>query len=79
MITVEEIKEMLQLQLPEAEIEVRDMTGTNDHFEVSVIWRGFIGIGLVDQHQMVNRALADPLSDGRIHALKIKTRAPKTV
>jgi stress-induced morphogen len=74
MITPEEIKNILVENLKGAEVNVQDMTGTYDHFEVRVAWPGFRGKGLIEQHQVVNRALAVPLEDGRIHALKIKTR-----
>jgi|GraSoiStandDraft_1057264.scaffolds.fasta_scaffold138691_3 hypothetical protein len=29
---------------------------------------------LLDQHSLVNEALADPLADGTVHELRIKTR-----
>ena len=75
MITVEEIREILESSFLGAQVEVEDMTGTADHFEVRLVWPDFRGVSLIEQHQMVNRALAGPLGDGRIHALKIKTRA----
>ncbi|HXV27895.1 MAG TPA: BolA/IbaG family iron-sulfur metabolism protein [bacterium] len=77
MITVEEVKDILSQRLPEAEIDVEDMTGTMDHIQVRVVWSGFQGKGLIEQHQIVNRALSEALEDGRIHALKIKTSVPK--
>ncbi len=73
MITPEEIHQTLVQKLSGAEITVQDLTGTQDHFEVVVMWAGFNGKGLIEQHQMVNKALSEPLEDGRIHALKIKT------
>lgn len=74
-ITPEEIKAMLERALAGAHVEAEDMTGTLDHFEVRVVWSGFSGKNLIEQHQTVNKALAGPLEDGRIHALKIKTHA----
>ena len=77
MMTAEEIKSILETRFLGAEINVEDLTGTFDHFEVRVIALDFQGKGLIEQHQMVNQALAGPLEDGRIHALKIKTMTPK--
>ncbi len=77
MIEPEDIQKVLAEQLPGAEITVQDMTGTRDHFEVQVYWEGFKGKSLILQHQIVNRALEAQLNDGSIHALKIKTLAPK--
>ena len=73
MITPEEIHKKLSEKLPGAEITVQDMTGTFDHFQVQVMWSGFNGKGLIQQHQLVNRALQEDLDSGAIHALKIKT------
>ena len=73
MITPEEIHQALIQKLQGSEVTVQDLTGTRDHFEVVVMWTGFNGKSLIEQHQVVNKALADYLEDGRIHALKIKT------
>ncbi|MDP3920256.1 MAG: BolA family protein [Candidatus Omnitrophota bacterium] len=63
--------------MPGAQVEVSDLTGTMDHFEARVVWTEFKGKSLVEQHQLVNRALAAPLEDGRIHALKMRTIIPE--
>lgn len=73
MMDPEELHQILTQKLPGAEITVEDMTGTQDHFHVTVLSGDFKGKSLIEQHQIVNRALADCLEDGRIHALKIKT------
>jgi stress-induced morphogen len=77
MIEPESIQRILTEKLPGAEITVEDMTGTQDHFEVKVLWEGFKGKGLIQQHQIINQALTTQLEDGSIHALKIKTFVPK--
>ena len=69
----ETIQNILEKSLPGAEITVADLTGTQDHFEVQVLWEGFKGKSLIQQHQVIHQALAMPLEDGSIHALKIKT------
>jgi len=73
MIQPEDIHKVLTTSFPDGEVTVQDLTGTLDHFQVMVLWAGFEGKGLVEQHQMVNKALAGPLEDGRLHALSIKT------
>lgn len=77
MMEPEEIQKILLRKMAGAEVTVQDLTGTRDHFEVVVLWTGFQGKNLIAQHQMVNQALSEALEDGRIHALKIKTFAPK--
>lgn len=55
-------------------IVVVDRTGTGDHFHVSVASDAFVGLSLVEQHRLVNRALETPLADGTIHELRITTK-----
>ena len=76
MTSPEEIQKILMEKMSGAEVTVQDLTGTYDHFEVVIAWAGFKGKSLIAQHQAVNQALAAPLEDGRIHALKIKTLVP---
>ena len=57
-----------------AELRVEDRTGGGDHFQVTVASPRFDGLSLLDQHRLVNEALAEPLRDGTIHELRIKTR-----
>ena len=57
-----------------AELDVLDRTGGGDHFQVIVVSPRFDGLSLVDQHRLVYDALAEPLADGTIHELRIKTR-----
>lgn len=76
MFSTEEIEKLVLAALPGAVAGAVDLTGTADHFEVRVSWNGFQGKSLIEQHQIVNKALKLPLEDGRIHALKIKTIIP---
>ena len=77
MIKAEDLQKILLEQMPEAEITIQDLTGGMDHYQVIVLWKGFAGKSLIEQHQIVNKALALPLEDGRLHALQLKTLAPK--
>jgi stress-induced morphogen len=66
---------LLRTAFPDAnELSVEDRTGGGDHFQVVVSTPRFDGLSLVDQHRLVNDALAEPLRDGTIHELRIKTR-----
>jgi stress-induced morphogen len=56
------------------ELSVEDRTGGGDHFQVTVASPRFAGLALIDQHRLVNEALAEPLRDGTIHELRIKTK-----
>jgi stress-induced morphogen len=45
-----------------------------DHFIVRVISVVFKDKSLLDRHRLVYRALNEPMSDGRIHALEIQAQ-----
>ena len=69
------LQSLLRAAFPEAtELDVADRTGTADHFHVTVRSGRFDGLSLLEQHRLVNEALADPLRDGTIHELRIRTR-----
>jgi stress-induced morphogen len=69
------LRELLADAFPDAtELSVQDRTGTGDHFQVVVASPRFAGLSLIDQHRLVNEALAAPLADGTIHELRIKTK-----
>ena len=69
------IEELLRSAFPDAaDLQVIDRTGGGDHFQVIVQSGRFDGLPLVQQHRLVNEALAAPLADGTIHELRIKTR-----
>ncbi len=50
-----------------------DLTGTSDHWEVSVKSAAFSGLSRIEQHQHVMKAFAPELKTGEVHALSIKT------
>jgi stress-induced morphogen len=71
----EPLQALLERAFPDAaEVRVVDRTGGGDHFHVTVASERFDGLPLVDQHRLVYDALAEPLADGSIHELRIKTR-----
>jgi len=76
MISPEEIKVTLEHELPGSTIEMRDLTGGGDHWQVFIVSPAFEGKGLVEQHQMVYAALKEAMGDQRIHALALKTYTP---
>ena len=69
------LQALLENAFPDAtELSVQDRTGGGDHFQVTVSSPRFAGLSLLDQHRLVNEALAEPLRDGTIHELRIKTK-----
>ena len=77
MINPDEIRSTLEKSLPDSTINIQDLTGGGDHFQVLVVSSSFEGKGLVEQHQMVYGALKEALGSERIHALALKTMTPE--
>ena len=73
MITPIELTALIRRALPDATVEIYDRTGTHDHYNLKVESNGFEGLSPLDQHRLIYRALGEPLSDGRLHAVEIKT------
>jgi stress-induced morphogen len=74
-VATEPLRSLLERAFPDAtELRVEDRTGGGDHFQVTVATPSFNGLPLLDQHRLVNDALAEPLRDGTIHELRIATR-----
>ena len=72
---VEKLESLLRDAFPDApELSVEDRTGGGDHFQVTVASPSFDGLSLLEQHRLVNDALSEPLRDGTIHELRIKTK-----
>ena len=76
MFSTDKIRQIVEAGIPGAKAEVRDMTGTNDHFELRVVSSAFEGKKPVERHRMVYAAIG-PAVGGEIHALALKTLTPK--
>lgn len=75
MVPPDVVRSTLLSAFPGAHVEVKDLTGTQDHFEALVVAREFEGKSRIEQHQMVYAPLKD-LMAGPIHALALKTMTP---
>jgi stress-induced morphogen len=64
------------LAMPDAKVEVEDLTGGGDHLQVTVISTAFDGLTRVRQHQLVYGALRQELASEAIHALALQTSTP---
>ena len=73
MIETDSMTTLIRRTMPDAEVQIVDLTGTKDHFNVFVRSGAFRGVSLMDRHRMVEAALSDARSDGRIHAMSIRT------
>ena len=76
MISPSQVEAMIQAALPDAQISVQSQDG--EHFDVTVVSSQFANKGLVQQHQLVYRAVQQAMSSEAIHALALKTYTPES-
>jgi stress-induced morphogen len=73
MIDDEAMTGLIRETMPDALVQVWDLTGTMDHLRVLVRSKAFAGKSLLDRHRMVEQAVRGARADGRLHALEIRT------
>lgn len=78
MINPEQVESMIKAEIPDAQVQVQDLTGTRDHYQVTVVSAVFAGKGRVQQHQIVYGALRQAMFSEAIHALSLQTHTPET-
>ena len=78
MVSPEQVEVMIKAALPDAQVQVQDLTGGGDHYQVTVVSSLFEGKALVQQHQLVYKAVQQAMSTEAIHALALKTYTPQT-
>lgn len=77
MISPDQVEAMIKSALPDAQIQVHDLTGGGDHYQVTVVSSQFEGKSLVQQHQLIYGAVRQAMSSEAIHALSLKTYTPQ--
>ena len=71
----DEIQRLILDALPDANVQVTDLTGTRDHYRVEVVSAAFEGKTRVQQHQMIYGAIGTHMTQA-VHALQIRTSTP---
>jgi len=71
----EEIIARIRVAIPDAVVEMKDLTGTSDHWQASIISAAFTGMSLIQRHRVVMAALAEEMK-GPIHALTLDVKTP---
>lgn len=71
--TAEQIESTIKAALPDAQIELQDLAGDNDHWQVTVTSAAFEGLPRVKQHKLVMDAFGADMGT-TLHALSIRTK-----
>ncbi len=72
-IAKEKLEKILAEKFPQAKIDVIDLAGDDDHYSVIIADKIFTNKTKIEQHRLVNKALADYLDSGILHAMQLKT------
>ena len=70
-----EIERLIKASMPDAQVEIIDLAGDDDHFSAIVTSREFTGLSKLKQHQLVYKALGAHMG-GALHALQLQTLEP---
>jgi len=71
-ISVDKLEGLLKGAFPNAKINITDLVGDQDHYQVEILSELFNNQTKVKQHQMVYQAIGDVMG-GELHAMSIKT------
>ncbi|MBM4364216.1 MAG: BolA family transcriptional regulator [Deltaproteobacteria bacterium] len=74
--TPDELRAALARAFPGAQVDVTDLTGTQDHYKARIVAEAFAGKGKLQQHRLVYAALGDAMR-GPVHALALETYSPE--
>jgi acid stress-induced BolA-like protein IbaG/YrbA len=77
MIKPDEVQQLIQTGLPDAEVFVQDLTGGGDHYQVTVVSAAFSGKSLVQQHRLVYGTVNQAMATDQIHAFALTTYTPE--
>ena len=77
MVSLQQVKETIEQQIPNSQVTITDLTGGGDHLEAIVVSDEFEGKTRVKQHQLVYGALQNEFTTDAIHALALKTYTPE--
>ena len=69
---LEEIKILIKKTIPDAEINIQDLAGDENHYSATIKSKIFTGKSKIEQHKLVYKALNGKLGN-ELHALAINT------
>lgn len=70
----EQIENLIQAGIPDAEVTV---SGGEGKFEATVVSNAFEGLMSVKRHQLVYATVREQIADGSLHALTIRPLTPE--
>ena len=72
-LTMNEIKELIVSSIPDADVELKDLAGDNNHFSATITSSKFKGLSKIEQHKLVYKSLRGKMGN-ELHALSLNTK-----
>ena len=69
---LEEIKSLIKKSIPDAEINIKDLAGDENHYSATIKSKIFSGKSKIEQHKLVYKALNGKIGN-ELHALSLNT------
>ena len=69
---LEEIESLIKKAIPDAEINIQDLAGDENHYSATIKSKIFTGKSKIDQHKLVYKALQGKMGN-ELHALALNT------
>ena len=69
---LEEIKNLIEEAIPDAEITIQDIAGDENHYSATIKSKVFSGKSKIEQHKLVYKALKGKMGN-ELHALALNT------
>ena len=71
-LSIEEIKKLITKSIPDADIDIKDLVGDNNHYSAKISSKVFNGKSKIEQHKLVYKALKGKMGN-ELHALALNT------
>ena len=70
---IKEIEKLIKKSIPDAQIEIKDLMGDNNHYSATIRSKLFNNLNKIEQHKLVYKSLKGKMGN-ELHALSITTK-----
>ena len=70
---IKEIEKLIKKSIPDAQIEIKDLMGDNNHYSATIRSKQFNNLNKIEQHKLVYKSLGGKMGN-ELHALSLNTK-----
>ena len=70
---IKEIEKLIKKSIPDAQIEIKDLMGDNNHYTATIRSKLFNNLNKIEQHKLVYKSLGGKMGN-ELHALSLNTK-----